>query len=109
MKIAIGCDQNALELKEQLKAFIMELGHVCVDFGGDEDLAAGLKIHLHGLVERVKNQVVLEDIFLEEIKQKYPLVFEMGVCIVGYLEEQLGIRIGDMESGFIALHLGAAG
>ncbi len=79
-----------------------------VDFGGDEDLAAGLKIHIHGLVERVKNQVVLEDIFLEEIKQKYPLVFEMGVCIVSYLEEQLQIRIGDMESGFIALHLGAA-
>lgn len=79
-----------------------------VDFGKDEDLAAGLKIHMRGLVERVKNQVVLEDIFLEEIKQKYPLVFEMGVCIVDYLEEQLGIRIGDMESGFIALHLGAA-
>ncbi len=79
-----------------------------MDFSTDEDLAAGLKIHMHGLVERVKNQVILEDIFLEEIKQKYPLVFEMGVCIVSYLEEQLNIRIGDMESGFIALHLGAA-
>lgn len=79
-----------------------------VDFSGDEDLEAGLKMHLYGLVERAKNQVSLEDVFLEEIKQKYPLVFEMGVYVVGYLEEQLNIRVADMESGFIALHLGAA-
>lgn len=79
-----------------------------VDFSGDEDLEAGLKMHLYGLVERAKNQVSLEDVFLEEIKQKYPLVFEMGVYVVGYLEEQLGIGVADMESGFIALHLGAA-
>lgn len=79
-----------------------------VDYREDEDLTAGLKMHLRGLIERAKNQVVLEDIFLEEIKQNYPLVFEMGVCITSYLEEQLGIGITDMESGFIALHLGAA-
>ena len=46
MKIAIGCDQNALELKEQLKAFIRELGHVCVDFGGDEPIYANTAIRL---------------------------------------------------------------
>ncbi|MDO5407611.1 MAG: PRD domain-containing protein, partial [Eubacteriales bacterium] len=79
-----------------------------VDFGSDEDLVAGLKMHLHGLVERAKNNVVMEDIFLEEIKQRYPLVFDMGVYVVGYLEEVLEISIADMESGFIALHLGAA-
>ena len=46
MKIAIGCDQNASELKEQLKAFIMELGHVCVDLGGDEPIYANTAIRL---------------------------------------------------------------
>ena len=46
MKIAIGCDPNASELKEQLKAFIMELGHVCVDFGGDEPIYANTAIRL---------------------------------------------------------------
>ena len=79
-----------------------------VDYRDDEDLTAGLKMHIHSLIERAKSQVVLEDIFLEEIKENYPLVFEMGVCITGYLEEELGIPIADMESGFLALHLGAA-
>ncbi len=36
MKIAIGCDQNASELK----------GHVCVDFGGDEPIYANTAIRL---------------------------------------------------------------
>ena len=79
-----------------------------VDYRDDEDLTAGLKMHIHSLIERAKSRVVLEDIFLEEIKENYPLVFEMGVCITGYLEEELGIPIADMESGFLALHLGAA-
>lgn len=79
-----------------------------VDFGRDEDLMAGLKMHFRGLVERTKNKVVLEDIFLEEIKEKYPLIFEMGVYVVAYLEEVLKVPVAEAESGFIALHLGAA-
>lgn len=79
-----------------------------VDFRADDDLIAGLKMHLHGLIDRVKNQVNIEDVFLEEIKRKYPLVFEMGIYVVELLEERLDVKISDMESGFIALHLGAA-
>ncbi len=79
-----------------------------VDYRDDEDLMAGLKMHIHSLIERARSQMVLEDIFLDEIKQNYPLVFEMGLCITGYLEEELGIAVADMESGFLALHLGAA-
>lgn len=79
-----------------------------LDFRQDDDLIAGLKMHMHGLVDRLKNQVTLEDVFLEEIKRKYPLVFEMGIYVVQLLEQQLDVEISDMESGFIALHLGAA-
>ncbi len=79
-----------------------------LDFRQDDDLIAGLKMHMHGLIDRLKNQVALEDVFLEEIKRKYPLVFEMGIYVVHLLEEQLDVKISDMESGFIALHLGAA-
>lgn len=79
-----------------------------LDFRQDDDLIAGLKMHMHGLIERLKNQVDLEDVFLEEIKRKYPLVFEMGIYVVHFLEGHLDVKISDMESGFIALHLGAA-
>ena len=79
-----------------------------LDFRQDADLVAGLKMHFHGLIERVKNQVRMEDVFVEEIKRKYPLVFEMGIYVLEFLEQRLGRSISDVESCYIALHLGAA-
>ncbi len=79
-----------------------------LDFRQDGDLIAGLKMHIHGLVERVRNQVRMEDVFVEEIKRKYPLVFEMGIYVVEFLEDRLQTPISDAESCYIALHLGAA-
>jgi lichenan operon transcriptional antiterminator len=65
-------------------------------------------MHIYGLVERVRNQVRMEDVFVEEIKRKYPLVFEMGIYVLEFLEEKLKAPISDAESCYIALHLGAA-
>ena len=79
-----------------------------LDFREDADLIAGLKMHIHGLIDRLKTGVRLEDVFLDEIKRKYPLVFEMGIYVGEFLKEKLGLSISDVESGFIALHLGAA-
>lgn len=79
-----------------------------LDFRQDDDLLAGLKMHIHGLIDRVKNGIHLEDVFLEEIKRRYPLVFEMAIYVLEFMEQQLEVKISDMESGFIALHLGAA-
>lgn len=79
-----------------------------LDFRNDEDLIAGLKMHLHGLIERVKNQVRTDEVFMEEIKRKYPLVFDMGIYVIELLEKKLGQKICRGESCYIALHLGAA-
>lgn len=46
MKIAIGCDPNAAELKQELKTFISGLGHECVDFGGDDPIYANTAVRL---------------------------------------------------------------
>lgn len=46
MKIAIGCDPLAAELKEKLIPFIQELGHTCVDFGSEDPIYANTAIRL---------------------------------------------------------------
>lgn len=79
-----------------------------INFKKDKDLILGLKMHLHGLLERKKNDVEIENIFLQDIKRKYPLVFEMGIYVGKFLEGELGVNVGETESGFIAIHLGAA-
>lgn len=37
MKIGIGSDHNAYEMKEDLKRYIEEMGHEVVDFGSQDD------------------------------------------------------------------------
>lgn len=44
MKIAIGCDPNASELKNILIPFIESLGHTCVDYGSDDPIYANTAI-----------------------------------------------------------------
>lgn len=79
-----------------------------VDFRGDAELISGLTMHMHSLLERIESDISMENVFLQEIKKKYPLVFEMGIRTSLFIEEKLGIHLNQDEVGFIALHLGAA-
>lgn len=79
-----------------------------IDFCQDSDLKIGLKMHMQSLMERQMKHVEVSNVYLQEIKRKYPLVFEMGVRVARYLEEQLGEEINENEIGFLSLHLGSA-
>ncbi|MFT3983623.1 MAG: RpiB/LacA/LacB family sugar-phosphate isomerase [Lachnospiraceae bacterium] len=44
MKIAIGCDPNAMNMKKELMEFVSELGHDCEDFGSEDSVYANVAI-----------------------------------------------------------------
>jgi hypothetical protein len=44
MKIAIGCDPNAADLKKAPIAFIQEKRHEATDYGGDDPVCAAMAI-----------------------------------------------------------------
>ena len=46
MKIAVGCDPNAEEFKQQLIPFIEKLGHEVTDFGSDDSIYANVAIEV---------------------------------------------------------------
>ncbi len=46
MRIAIGCDPNAIEHKEVLKQLVTDLGYECVDFGSTDPIYANTAIRL---------------------------------------------------------------
>lgn len=79
-----------------------------IDFAQDSDLRIGLKMHMQSLMECQIRKHDVSNVYLQEIKRKYPLVFEMGIRVARYLEEQLNEVIGENEIGFLSLHLGAA-
>ncbi len=78
-----------------------------IDFSRDENLKVGLSLHITNLLDRMQQNVQLENMFLKEIKSNYPLIFEMAV-FVGNIIEEKGVHVSEEELGFLALHLGAA-
>jgi len=79
-----------------------------IDFSKDWDLKVGLTTHIQSLLERQKNKVNVTNMYLKEIKRKYPLVFEMAVHSGEVISEFTYKSINENELAFLALHLGAA-
>lgn len=79
-----------------------------IDFRDDEDLKIGLQMHMQSMIERQIKHVRVDNVYLHEIKKKYPMVFEMGIRAGKFLEEHIHQQIDENELGFIALHLGSA-
>jgi lichenan operon transcriptional antiterminator len=79
-----------------------------VDFRKDEDLKVGLSSHIQLLLERKKKNIDIPNMYLDEIKRKYPLLFEMAVRVREILQDKLNVAISENDISFIAQHLGGA-
>lgn len=99
-------DYNVKELVMQLLEDIYRTFDI--DFRKDVDLQVGLQMHMQSMIERQLKNIEVDNVYLSEIKKKYPLVFEMGVRAGKFLQEKTNLIIDENELGFIALHLGSA-
>ena len=79
-----------------------------VDFREDQDIKAGLASHIQLLLERKKRNIEISNIYLAEIKNKYPLLFEMAVRVREIIHNTLNVPISENDISFIAQHLGGA-
>ena len=95
---------------ERLMEDILELlkQEFDIDLSTDEDFRSGIITHIRLLMKRQQNQVTANDLYLQELKRKYPLVFEMAVRVAQRIEGYCGTRLNENEISFLALHLGAA-
>ena len=98
------------EYIDQLVSLILEKikENFEIDLSKDVDLRVGLSTHLQSLLERQKNHVKVTNLYLKEIKRKYPLVFEMAIHSGNVIEEYTKYPVSENELAFLALHLGAA-
>lgn len=77
-----------------------------IDFTNDQDLIIGLTLHLEAMIDRALKNLRIDNVYLQEIKRRYPMIFELALACTKYLGEQLNIVVDEAEIGFIALHLG---
>ena len=101
-KIEYSAEDLVLNIIEDIKTTFD------IDFSGDNEFKIGLEMHIMSLLERLIHNIEVDNMYLQEIKRKYPLIFEMGIRVCKLMEEQMNIRIKENEISFIALHLGAA-
>ena len=105
------CEEEQLQglASDLVQHIIVEIReHFDIDFSEDCEFRLGLEVHTVSLLKRHYANVEIDHTCLEEVKRKYPLIFEMGVWVCKIMEEHLNIIISENEISFIALHLGSA-
>lgn len=64
--------------------------------------------HIGFAIERIKDNMLIENPFLEEIKVLYGPEYEIAVQALERIKESTDVVLPDEEAGFIALHLHSA-
>lgn len=95
-----SCERLVYDMLEHLnQKFSIDLSH-------DQDLIIGLTLHLESMIERSIKNLKIDNVYLQEIKRRYPMIFELALSCTNFLSDELNIHIEEAEIGFISLHLG---
>lgn len=70
-----------------------------------ENACIALIDHCHFALVRHKDNILLPNALLWEIKQLYPKEFSLGLEALAIIHQRLGVMLPEDEAGFIALHL----
>ncbi|MGT2934937.1 BglG family transcription antiterminator [Streptococcus castoreus] len=96
-------------LANHLKASIVKASEwVGISLDSDMNLLQGLLAHMTPLTIRLENNIRLSNPLTEDIKRKYPEVFEVTKRAFSGLPEFNAYHLSDDEWAYISLHLMAA-
>ncbi len=113
-------EHGALDVKLDLRDFEPELillaegmikvaeEAIKVKLTADQQLLLGLLLHLRPVINRLKYGMSLRNPILQQIKEQYPTIFGAAWISGAYLEKELGVKVGEEEIGYLAMHLGAS-
>ncbi|MBA9026429.1 MULTISPECIES: BglG family transcription antiterminator LicT [Bacillaceae] len=71
----------------------------------NESIYLSLTDHLHFVLTRIQEGLIIKNALLWEVKKFYKDEYEVAKQAIGMIEERTGIRIPEDESASIALHL----
>lgn len=101
--------QKLLESTDERLYFIIEeyIEKVGKTFGSgyDENLHIGLLDHLNFSIYRFRNNVTLNNIFIDEMSMMYEKEYAFAKVMLRDLNSRLDVNLPEAEAGFIALHI----
>lgn len=79
-----------------------------IDFAADNVLKNQLAKHFPPMVYRLKNNIIIENPFLTQIKNEFGLMYDITWFVMSSFEEELGIHFTDKEIGFLMIYFQSA-
>ncbi len=79
-----------------------------IDLKEDIEFINGLKTHLQIAIYRLNNNLGIENPLTDQIKYRYPFIFEISRKILNKHNKTLGGKLIDDEIAYVAMHIGAA-
>lgn len=80
--------------------------HYGYDLLNDEQLHADLLTHIRTMITRVRYQIIIPNPLLDNIKQHYPMAYDMTLAAVSGWGKYTPYTISENEIGFLVLHIG---
>ncbi|EAG9102194.1 transcription antiterminator [Listeria monocytogenes] len=75
-----------------------------IDFSADEKIATYLVAHISALYKRANHKQYLTNPLTEELKNKFPFIYNVSVYASAFIQKELAITFPDDEIAYIALH-----
>lgn len=75
-----------------------------IDFSEDDKMKPYLLNHLTLLYQRASYKQYLSNPLTEELKSKFPFIYNVSVCAAAWLQKRLKLSFPDDEIAYIALH-----
>ncbi|MDO4377953.1 MAG: PTS sugar transporter subunit IIA [Erysipelotrichia bacterium] len=74
----------------------------------DNDFLLRFGMHINGLLYRAKNNIKINSLQFESIKNNYPLIYAISINIINRIQNLIKLSICEAEISYIALHIGSA-
>lgn len=83
---------------------IIQLGKQNISSKLNDSILLPLADHIHYALERLRNELEIQNPLQWEIRNLYPKEFMTGQTAVGLINEAFQVKLHDSEASFIALH-----
>lgn len=90
---------------EMIEAYNPDISYILEQ---DDAFIDGLIAHMQPTLVRLTNGLAIRNPLLDQIKSDYPDIFEKCKKVTAILEEKLNLKVPESETGFLAVHFGAA-
>ncbi len=93
---------------ESLVDYILDYinAHYNYDLQGDKQLRTDLLTHIKAMITRVKYQINIPNPLLNNIKQHYPMAYDVTLAAVSSWGKYTPYTLSENEIGFLVLHIG---